>query len=666
MNTLVTLIPALPLCGFVLLALFGSRFDYFQNGKAIVGSFASLMVGVPFVCACVLTWQMASGSFTPQTLTLFTWIQAGAFSVDWAYKIDQLSLLFTLIITGVGFLIHIYSIGYMEHDDGFARFFTYLNLFIFMMLNLVFADNFVLTFLGWEGVGLASFLLIGFWYDREFAGTNIVWTGDAARKAFIVNRIGDFGMLLAMFILFVFFGTLRYDDVNTLAIASSVKGIFPNGSAYSVGIMTAAALLIFLGCTGKSAQIPLFVWLPDAMAGPTPVSALIHAATMVTSGIFLVVRTAPLFVLAPDAMYTVAIIGVATAILAATMGIVQNDIKKVLAYSTVSQLGFMFAALGVGAYTAAVFHVMTHAFFKACLFLGAGSVIHGMHDEQDIQRMGNVKKYMPITHRTFLIAAIAIAGIFPFAGFFSKDEILWNVFAYGSPVMWGILVVAAFCTAFYMFRLVNLTFNGEERFDAAHVHPHESPLTMTLPLIVLAVLSVVGGFVGVPHILGATFGVGNWLEHWLEPVLEPAMRMLKAQPAHAVEHSASLEYTLMAVSLGVAIAGIVLATVLYRNGSAQASAFAERMKGVYNLLWRKYFIDELYYGLIINPLHAFAEWVIWRGAEIYGIDNVVNRSGSLVVAVSELMRRVQTGVVQNYALVMVLGIVAVLTWLLVG
>jgi NADH-quinone oxidoreductase subunit L len=660
MKTLAYLIPILPLLGFTLLGLFGAKLGYFEKAKNFIGAFASAMVGIPFLFACILFAQMSSGALEAQTLTLFSWIQAGEFSLDLAYKIDQLSLLFTLVVTGVGFLIHIYSIGYMSHDKGFARFFTYLNLFIFMMLNLVLADNYVVTFLGWEGVGLASFLLIGFWYDREFTGTNIRWTGDAAKKAFIVNRIGDFGMLIAMFIVYSIFGSLRYDDVNAAAIASSAGGVFPNGSAYSAGLITAVALLLFLGCAGKSAQAPLFVWLPDAMAGPTPVSALIHAATMVTSGIFLVARTAPIFALSPDAMNVVAVIGVITALLAATIGLVQNDIKKVLAYSTVSQLGFMFAALGVGAYTAAVFHVVTHAFFKACLFLGSGSVIHAMHEEQDIQKMGGLSKYMPITHRTFFIASLAIAGIFPFAGFFSKDEILWNVFDNGSPLLWAGLAVAAFCTAFYMFRLTHLTFSGSERFDAESVHPHESPATMTVPLIVLAALSVVGGFIGIPYALGAPLSLGNWIEHWLEPVFAPALGVLGRSGAHEIH---AIEYALMALSLFIALAGIALAWAWYAKPSSAPETFAQRVRGLYRLVWNKYFIDEAYYAGIVNPLHKGAETVVWKGAETNVVDSIVNRSGSFVTALSELLRRIQSGVAQRYALLMIIGVVVVMAWL---
>ncbi|MCS6808245.1 MAG: NADH-quinone oxidoreductase subunit L [Bacteroidota bacterium] len=664
METLVYSIPLLPLVGFTVLSFSKGVLDYFENGKRIAGIFASAMVGVPFVIACVLGVDMMTSSLQPSTYTLFSWIQAGDFSIEYAFKLDQLSLLFTLVVTGVGFLIHVYSIGYMAHDEGFIRFFAYLNLFIFMMLNLVLADNYVVTFLGWEGVGLASFLLIGFWYDREFAGTNIAWTSDAARKAFIVNRIGDFGILLAIFMLYFLFGSLRYDDVNAAALTARAQGLFPNGSVYNAGTMTALALLLFLGCTGKSAQIPLFVWLPDAMAGPTPVSALIHAATMVTSGIFLIARTAPLFALSHDAMSTVAIIGVVTALLAATIGIVQNDIKKVLAYSTVSQLGFMVAALGVGAYTAAVFHVVTHAFFKACLFLGAGSVIHGMHEEQDIQKMGGLATYMPTTRRTFIIAALAIAGIFPFAGFFSKDEILWNVFLHGSPVLWFLLALAAFCTAFYIFRLVYLVFYGAERFDTHHTQPHESPAVMAIPLIVLAILSIIGGFLGIPHALGKILHIPNVLEQWLDPVFAPAQRILAHTETHASSHI--LEYVLMIVSLGIALAGVLLARSWYATTSETPQALAQRMVSLYNLLWNKYFVDEIYYKLLVNPLHKFAEQFVWKGVETHGIDMVVNRSGSFVMALAEIIRRIQSGVAQNYALLLLMGIILVMAWLLLS
>jgi NADH-quinone oxidoreductase subunit L len=661
--TLVLLIPVLPLLGFVFLGLFGKKLAYFEPGELVIGTIGSATVAGSFLAAVVLFGKMMGTTLLPQTVHVFEWIHVGTFSIDLAYKIDQLSLLFTLIVTGVGFLIHVYSIGYMHGDQSFFRFFAYLNLFIFMMLNLVLADNYVVTFLGWEGVGLASYLLIGFWYDRKFDGVSIVWTGDAARKAFIFNRVGDFGMLLAMFMIYVFCGTLRYDDVNSLMLAAKASGTFANGEVFSAGILTAIALLLFLGCTGKSAQIPLFVWLPDAMAGPTPVSALIHAATMVTSGIFLIARTAPLFVLSPQAMNVVAVIGVATALLAATMGLVQNDIKKVLAYSTVSQLGFMVAALGVGAYTAAVFHVMTHAFFKACLFLGSGSVIHGMHEEQDIQKMGGLSKYMPITYRTFLIASVAIAGIVPFAGFFSKDEILWNVFEHGSPVLWGLLVVAAFCTAFYMFRLVHLTFSGDERFDTEHLHPHESPATMTVPLVVLAFLSVVGGFLGVPHALGHPLHVGNWIEQWLAPVFAAAQQQLGRSAGVEIH---AIEYVLIVVSLVIALAGIFFATALYRQASTRPAELAARFSAVYNVLWRKYFIDEFYYGIVFAGLSKLASAVLWQGVERKVVDAAVNGTAHGLGIVAGFASRLQSGLAQNYALMMVVGIIAVLAWLLLG
>ncbi|RPI67526.1 MAG: NADH-quinone oxidoreductase subunit L, partial [Ignavibacteriae bacterium] len=440
------LIPLFPLIGFLIIGLFGKRL----NSEKLVGAIGSGAILASFIVTVSLFLDMLGRPAEERSFvsTVYTWIATGSFSVDIAYQIDQLSLLFSLIITGVGFLIHVYSIGYMHGDKGFPRFFAYLNLFVFMMLNLVLASNFLLTFLGWEGVGLASYLLIGFWYDRKFDGSFITWTGDAAKKAFIVNRIGDFGVLIAMFMLFNLFGTLDYNTINANAAAVLV----PGGTA-----VTIITLALFLGCTGKSAQIPLGVWLPDAMAGPTPVSALIHAATMVTSGIFLIARTNILFAMSPTTMAVVTGIGITTALIAGTIGLVQNDIKKVLAYSTVSQLGFMFTALGVGAFTAGVFHVMTHAFFKALLFLGSGSVIHGMHEEQDIQKMGGLKKYMPVTYKTWMVGTMAISGIPLFSGFFSKDEILWFAFLNGSPILWGVGALAAFTTAFYLWRLTALT-----------------------------------------------------------------------------------------------------------------------------------------------------------------------------------------------------------------
>ncbi len=651
-------IPLLPLIGFFITGLFGKRL----GSERAVGIVGAGVIGLSFILALRLFMHLVSLPSEERHVVehVFTWIQAGSFSAELAYRVDQLSILFTLVITGVGFLIHVYSIGYMHGDKGFPRFFAYLNLFVFMMLNLVLANNFLVTFLGWEGVGLCSYLLIGFWYDQKFAGSNIVWTGDAAKKAFIVNRIGDFGMLIAIFLIFLKTGTLDYDK-SMSAISASMAA-----DATSIPV-TLIALALFLGCTGKSAQIPLAVWLPDAMAGPTPVSALIHAATMVTSGIFLIARTNVLFALSPTAMSVVAAVGLATAFLAATVGLVQNDIKKVLAYSTVSQLGFMFIALGVGAFTAGVFHVMTHAFFKALLFLGAGSVIHGMHHEQDIQKMGGLKKYMPQTHLTFLLGTLAIAGIFPFAGFFSKDEILWNAFHNGQPYMWVIGVAAAFCTAFYMFRLYYLTFHGTERFDAHHHHPHESPLTMTIPLMVLAVLSVFGGFLGVPASVAAIIPGGasipNLLEHWLEPVFAQAQEIMHRPESHAVE---SIEYALMAGSLVIAIVGIFIARSFYRKHTETPDNIASKAKGVYALLWNKYYLDEVYQTLFVNSTFALSNSFLWKIFDVKIVDGIVNGTAQLIEAIAQRLRHIQTGVVQNYAVMMMVGIVAIIGFMVFG
>lgn len=639
------LIPLFPLLGFLIVGLFGKKL----KSERLVGTIASTAILASFVTAVIAFFQLLGmpAENRSELVTVFTWIATGSFSVDIAYQFDQLSILFTLIITGIGFLIHVYSTGYMHGDKGFSRFFAYLNLFVFMMLNLVLSSNFLLTFLGWEGVGLASYLLIGFWYDRKFDGSFITWTGDAAKKAFIVNRIGDFGVLLAMFMLFNTFGTLDYATINAQAPAVWQKG------DTAVMIIT---LLLFLGCTGKSAQIPLGVWLPDAMAGPTPVSALIHAATMVTSGIFLIARTNVLFALSPDTMAVITGVGITTALIAGTIGIVQNDIKKVLAYSTVSQLGFMFVALGVGAFTAGVFHVMTHAFFKALLFLGSGSVIHGMHEEQDIQKMGGLKKYMPITYKTFLVGTLAISGIPFFSGFFSKDEILWFGFLNGSPILWGVGALAAFTTAFYMWRLTHLTFLGEERFDHHHVHPHESPASMTVPLIVLAVLSAVGGFLGVPHVIGHVIHVPNLLEHWLEPVFAGGTAFLKK---HEGDHAAT-EWALMGASTVIAIAGIMLARSVYSGGSAKAESMANRMRGLYKLLWNKYFVDEAYYMLFVNSILYTSRDVLWKIVDVRIIDGIINGSGKLVHSFSSLLRTMQSGIAQNYALLMLAGIVVLI------
>ena len=638
----VGLIVLFPFLGFLFIGLFGSKI----KSEKLVGTIGSGAVALSFFVAVSIFVEMLSLPVGERQhiVNQFEWIGAGSFSVNAAFEVDQLSILMTLIVTGVGSLIHVYSIGYMHGDKGFWRFFAYLNLFIFAMLILVLADNFLFMFVGWEGVGLCSYLLIGFWYDKNFEkGT----TGDAAKKAFIVNRIGDFGFLLGMFLIFTTFGSLNFESVFSAA------SVFSRGDSTVMWI----TLLLFVGATGKSAQIPLYVWLPDAMAGPTPVSALIHAATMVTAGVYILARSSILFALSPVTMEVVAIIGVATAFFAATIGLVQNDIKKVLAYSTISQLGYMFLGLGVGAFASGIFHVMTHAFFKALLFLGSGAVIHAMHDEQDIQKMGGLKKYLPTTYKTFLIGAIAISGIPPLAGFFSKDEILWRAFSDGSPILWLVGAAGAGLTAFYMFRLVSLTFDGSPRFDEHHLHPHEAPKTMTIPLIILAALSVVGGFVGIPESLGG----GNWFGRFLEPVFERAnSKML--MPYH---EASVMEYVLMAVSVLIAAAGIYFARKIYLEKKEIAERVASRFSRTYKLLLNKYFVDEVYDGAVVTPLVKGSEKLLWKRVDVGIIDGLINFSAKATEYASQFFRRMQTGVVQSYAVVFVAGILFVLGWLVI-
>jgi NADH-quinone oxidoreductase subunit L len=632
-----------PLLGFLTLGLIGSRI----RNERVIGIIGSGVVGISFLVALAIFIHMLGLEETQREhiVTLFTWIStftgtATSLNVSVAYQVDQLSILMTLIVTGVGFLIHVYSIGYMHGDKGLWRFFSYMNLFIVAMLNLVLADNFVLMFLGWEGVGLCSYLLIGFWYEKKL-------TGDAAKKAFVVNRIGDFGFLLGVFLIFQTFGSLNFDTV------------FGSASVLSVGhpALTWITLLLFVGAMGKSAQIPLYVWLPDAMAGPTPVSALIHAATMVTAGVYMIARCSILYALAPETLQFVAVIGGVTAVFAATIGLVQNDIKKILAYSTISQLGYMFLAMGVAAFGAGIFHLMTHAFFKALLFLGSGAVIHAMHDEQDIRNMGGLKKYLPVTYKTFLIAAIAISGIPPFAGFFSKDEILWKAFSsdYGSVLLWLLGVLGAALTAFYMFRLVSLTFEGEERFTS-NTHPHEAPTSMTVPLIILAGLSVIGGFVGIPRsLLG-----GNSIEHWLEPIFTSANSKLMVSEHRIVW----TEYALMFVSIGVAVAGIYAARTVYLRRMEIVTALVERYNKLYNLLLNKYYVDEAYDKLIVNPIVAGSDKILWKGFDVGVVDGLVNGSAGLVAITAQWLRKIQSGVAQNYAIIFIGGIVFILAWLL--
>jgi NADH-quinone oxidoreductase subunit L len=636
-------ITLLPFIGFLINGLFGKKL----NSEKVSGIIGSGVVGISFVLSCLIFLQMLQSGAEDRlhTVQYFTWLAAGSLDICFAYQFDQLSIVMALIVTGVGFLIHVYSIGYMHRDPGFWRFFAYLNLFIFAMLTLVLANNFVLLFVGWEGVGLCSYLLIGFWHDRKFdKGT----TSDAAKKAFIVNRIGDFGFLLGMFLIYKTFGSLNFDTV------------FPAASVFNQGDSTIfwITLLLFLGAVGKSAQIPLYVWLPDAMAGPTPVSALIHAATMVTAGVYMVARCSVLYALAPATMTVVAVVGAATAIFAASIGLVQNDIKKILAYSTISQLGYMFLALGVGAFSAGIFHLMTHAFFKALLFLGAGAVIHAMAGEQNIQKFGGLRSALPITHKTFLVAALAISGIFPFSGFFSKDEILCKAFDQGSLLYYLVGLGGTAMTAFYVFRLVSLTFQGEKRWEG-DIHPHEAPKVMTIPLIILAVLSFIGGVAGIPESLGGH----NALGHWLEPVFSVASNKLLFFPTVEGE---TLEYLLMIISLGVAIGGVLVARNIFLKRREVAMDLAKRWNRFYQLLSNKYYIDEIYDAAIVNPVVKGSERVLWLNFDIGIIDGAVNGTAKLIGVISQFVRRIQTGVAQGYALAFVVGIIFILGWLIFG
>ncbi|MFA7420258.1 MAG: NADH-quinone oxidoreductase subunit L [Melioribacteraceae bacterium] len=645
MINLIYLTVLLPLIGFLINGLFGRKI---KNEK-IIGTIGAASVGISFLIVLGAFIQTVALPVDQRsnTVELFTWLSVGGLNVKFAYLVDQLSLTMALIVTGVGFLIHVYSIGYMHGDKGFWRFFAYLNLFIFAMMNLILGDNFVVLFLGWEGVGLCSYLLIGFWYDRNFEkGT----TSQAAKKAFVVNRIGDFGFLLGMFLIYMTFDSLNFKEVLSKATT------FPVTEA-TFGLI---AIFLFIGATGKSAQIPLFVWLPDAMAGPTPVSALIHAATMVTAGVYMVSRTSIIFASAPAVMMVVAVVGLLTAIMAASIGLVQNDIKKVLAYSTVSQLGYMFLAAGMGAFSASIFHVMTHAFFKALLFLGAGSVIHGMHDEQNIQKYGGLKKYMPKTYITFFVATLAIAGVPGLSGFFSKDEILWSAYANGGFIFWLVGMITAMMTAFYMFRLLSLTFYGNERFDHHHVHPHESPALMTIPLMILAFLSIVGGYIGLPKVFVGEHG--NLFESWLEPIYEPAMHKL----AHFGSHSHFEEIMLMAVSIALALSAIYFAIHVYNKKPQIAENVSAKFKGFYNLLLNKYFIDEAYEAVVVQPIQKGSDKLLWKYADVKIIDGAVNGLANLIEKLSGVIRKIQTGATHSYAVIMMVGIAAALFWLILS
>jgi len=622
---MVWLIPLFPLIGFLLNGLFGKRLG--NKAVGIIGS------GLIFLSFAVSGYLLLNYLGLHQTgaefhTTLFNWISVGDLQLRVSFQVDSLSLMMAVMITGVAFLIHVYSIGYMHGDKGFARFFSYMNLFSFMMLILVLSDNYILMFLGWEGVGLCSYLLIGFWYEDE---ANAI----AGKKAFIVNRIGDFGFLLGVLLLFITFGSFQYSEIFSQL----------DGYAEGDGVITAITLLLFVGAVGKSAQLPLYVWLPDAMAGPTPVSALIHAATMVTAGVYMVSRSSFLYVLAPISMTLIAVVGVATAIFAASIALTQNDIKKVLAYSTISQLGYMFLALGVGAFSAGMFHLLTHAFFKGLMFLAAGSVMHALANEQDMRFMGGLRKKIPKTFITFLIGAFAIAGIPGLSGFFSKDEILWQ--AYSSPAggfwFWLVGAVAAGLTAFYMFRLIFLTFYGEARWKP-DTHAHESPNNMTIPLIILAIFSVVGGYIGVPAILGGE----NRFHQYLEA------NLAKLPVDAAVYQSHSLEYGLMAISVIIALIAISLAYVFYIKRKELPDIAAEKLKSAYNLSLNKYHVDEIYDILFVRSIYNSSIW-LWKKFDVLVVDGSVNGAGKLIVITGGYLKFIQSGLVSGYALSLFIG-----------
>ncbi|OGX87826.1 NADH-quinone oxidoreductase subunit L [Hymenobacter glacialis] len=624
---LYVLIPLLPFLGFLLNGLLNRKLS---------GTVAGL-VGSATVLGSFLISLMLFLNFEYQyTVQLFDWISVGSLQIPFQYQIDQLSLIMLLLVTGVGFLIHVYSIGYMHHDENVGKFFSFLNLFIFSMLLLVMGANFVILFIGWEGVGLCSYLLIGFW-NKNTAYNN------AAKKAFIINRIGDLGFLLGIFLIYLTFDSVQYAEVFQKASTMQV----------GTGVVTAITLLLFVGAMGKSAQLPLYTWLPDAMAGPTPVSALIHAATMVTAGIYMVLRANVLFTLAPHTLEVVAIVGAATALFAATIGLAQNDIKKVLAYSTVSQLGYMFLALGVMGYSTSLFHVLTHAFFKALMFLGAGSVIHAMSNEQDLRRMGGLRKALPITFFTFLIGCLAISGIPPFSGFFSKDEILSHAFEH-NKVLWAMGLLTAFMTAFYMFRLLFLAFFGEFRGTAEQKHHlHESPASMTFPLIVLAILAAVGGFMGAPMFTGGR----HFLAEYLAPVFTYSQRLLPAAFNTAPDHNTEL--MLMGLSVAAGVLGIVLAYVFYVVRAQRPAEDEAQRSGPESLVYHKYYIDELYDAVFTRPIMALSNG-LYKFVENGIIDPVVGVFGRAVNGGGTLLRYVQTGAVETYLILMVVGIVLIL------
>jgi NADH-quinone oxidoreductase subunit L len=707
-NNLLSLIIFAPLAGAAINWFAGRRL----RSEKLIGLIACSSVGVSTVIAFYLAFKSGGalhwdepGVTTPVFDHLWTWIQVGKFQADFSLAMDRLSGTYALFVTFVGFLIHVFAVGYMHEDRGFYRFFAFLNLFMFAMLTLVLADNFLLMFVGWEGVGLCSYLLIGYYIDRKEAG-------DAAKKAFITNRVGDWGFVMGILLTFFLTGSISFFGQGSALqmIATMTVDAFTWKALFAGGV-TSIAILLFIGAVGKSAQIPLYVWLPDAMAGPTPVSALIHAATMVTAGVYMIVRCSVIYTHAPTAMFMVAIIGAATALFAATIGLAQNDIKKVLAYSTISQLGYMFLACGVGAFAAAIFHVITHAFFKALLFLGSGSVIHGMHHEQDMRRMGGLKKYMPITFATMLAGWLAISGIPIFAGFFSKDEILWKTWSAGmfslpsplwSRALWFIAALTALLTAIYMTRMMVMTFWGTERFrerhaaraadeteeathQDRHVHePHESPWTMTVPLIVLAILSTLGGLIGVPYALSSLLGghPENYIERTLEPViantpggsnttgheaapiwLSPPPQAVDGAPAFApldehaesdVSHSPEevhAERLLAVVSFLIAAFGIAIGWAIFKK---------RPLLQMPRILENKYYVDEIYDAAIINPIKVGSREGLWKLFDVGVIDGLLHAIGEVVTEAGRLVRHLQAGFVRGYAAIILLGALAVI------
>jgi len=638
------IIPLLPLLGSAINGLFGKNWPNKVVNAVAVGS-----TGLAFACAleAVREFSQLPPDQIPFVKQFFTWIAAGTFRAGFDLQVDQLTVVMLLVVTGVGWLIHIYSTGYMAHEGGYYRFFSYLNLFMFFMLILVLAANYTLLFVGWEGVGLCSYLLIGFYFLRKSAP-------DAGKKAFIVNRIGDFGFMLGMFLLFKTFGTL--DFVPLFAKAAPM----PADAIGQYGTITIACLLLFVGATGKSAQLPLYVWLPDAMEGPTPVSALIHAATMVTAGVYMVARSHVLFMHSPSAMVIVAIVGCATAIFAATIGLVQTDIKKVLAYSTVSQLGYMFLACGVGAFSAGIFHLMTHAFFKALLFLAAGSVIHAMGGEQDMLKMGGLSKKIKWTYITMLTATLAIAGFPPLAGFFSKDSILLSAFQSenGGRILYAVGLLTALLTSFYMFRLIFLTFFGKERYDERHVHVHESPKSMLVPLMILAVLSIVGGWLAAP----AFWGGPDYFAKFLEPVFAQGSAA-ESGAAEAAAHA--LEIPLAIVAVITALIGLGIAYWLYIRNPQKPSELAKSMKGVYTTLLNKYYVDELYAAVVVKPLLWLSTKVLWQTVDVQIIDGAVNGIARGTTEVGDNVRHAQSGNTRSYAVWVIIGalvVIAIIFW----